>query len=98
MVFTPILPNRGMSNSASNTVNSPRLDLKGFPSLQRIANCVRKTISGATWPFRPVGNGPETKAGQRVRIGVQYYNGQHEKLQFFEYSEQKVGVGLWYDF
>jgi hypothetical protein len=38
------------------------------------------------------------QSGRRVRIGVQYYNGQHEKLQFFEYSEQKVGVGLWYDF
>ena len=38
------------------------------------------------------------QSGRRVRLGVQYFNGQHEKLQFYEYSEQKVGAGLWYDF
>ena len=38
------------------------------------------------------------ESGRRLRLGVQYFNGQHEKLQFYELSEQKVGAGLWYDF
>ena len=97
MVFTPMLPNRGMSNAASNTVNSPRLDLKEFPSLQQIAHCARKK-NGGHMAIQTGWQWTGDPSGRRVRIGVQYYNGQHEKLQFFVYSEQKVGVGLWYDF
>lgn len=38
------------------------------------------------------------QSGRRLRLGIQYFNGQHEKLQFFEQSEQKIGFGMWYDF
>ena len=37
-------------------------------------------------------------SGQRMRAGVQYFNGKHEKYEFFNTSEQKIGLGLWYDF
>ncbi len=36
--------------------------------------------------------------GRRLRVGVQYYNGNHEKFQFFQKSEQKIGIGIWHDF
>jgi hypothetical protein len=38
------------------------------------------------------------QSGRRLRLGIQYYNGQHEKLQFYDMSEQKFGFGIWYDF
>lgn len=34
----------------------------------------------------------------RIRIGLQYYNGNEEQFEFYSVSEQKVGLGLWYDF
>ena len=36
--------------------------------------------------------------GRRLRVGLQYYNGGHEKYQFFDKTEQKVGLGIWHDF
>ena len=39
---------------------------------------------------------PET--AHRIRIGLQYYNGNEEQFEFYSVSEQKVGLGLWYDF
>jgi hypothetical protein len=39
---------------------------------------------------------PET--AHRMRIGLQYYNGKEEQYEFYDLSEQKVGLGLWYDF
>ena len=36
--------------------------------------------------------------GHLLRVGAQYYNGKHERYEFFDTSEQKVGLGIWYDF
>jgi len=36
--------------------------------------------------------------GRLLRIGVQYTNGKTTQFEFFNQSEQLVGVGLWYDF
>jgi Protein of unknown function (DUF1207) len=36
--------------------------------------------------------------GQTLRFGIDYYNGKSPQSQFFETSEQQIGVGLWYDF
>lgn len=36
--------------------------------------------------------------GHLLRVGVQYYNGKHERYEFFDTSEQKFGLGIWYDF
>ncbi len=33
-----------------------------------------------------------------MRVGFQYYNGKHERYEFFDTSEQKLGFGIWYDF
>lgn len=36
--------------------------------------------------------------GQTLRLGAQYYNGKSSQTQFFDQSEQQIGMGLWYDF
>lgn len=36
--------------------------------------------------------------GQTMRIGAQYYNGKSSQFQFFDTSEEQIGMGLWYDF
>jgi hypothetical protein len=36
--------------------------------------------------------------GQAIRIGAHYYNGKSSQMQFFDTSEEQVGMGLWYDF
>jgi hypothetical protein len=35
---------------------------------------------------------------QTLRLGLHYYNGKSSQFQFFENSEQQIGLGLWYDF
>jgi len=32
------------------------------------------------------------------RIGAQYFNGMSEQYQFFNRSEEQIGLGLWYDY
>ncbi len=36
--------------------------------------------------------------GKTFRIGGHYYNGKSSQSQFYNYSEQQIGLGLWYDF
>ena len=33
-----------------------------------------------------------------IRAGVQYFNGKSDQYEFFRTSEQKLGIGIWYDF
>jgi hypothetical protein len=35
---------------------------------------------------------------QTLRLGVHYYNGKSSQFQFFDNSEEQIGLGLWYDF
>jgi hypothetical protein len=35
---------------------------------------------------------------QTFRFGAQYYNGKSSQFEFFNTSEQQLGVGIWYDF
>lgn len=35
--------------------------------------------------------------GQTLRLGVHYYNGKSSQFQFFDSSEEQIGIGLWYD-
>ncbi|MFO0788678.1 MAG: DUF1207 domain-containing protein [Pirellulales bacterium] len=35
---------------------------------------------------------------QTLRLGAQYYNGKSNQFQFFNRTEQQVGIGVWYDF
>lgn len=37
-------------------------------------------------------------SNHRVRIGVQYFTGKSDQYQFYSKNENKVGIGLWYDF
>ncbi len=36
--------------------------------------------------------------GQTFRFGFHYYNGKSSQSQFFQTSEEQIGLGLWYDF
>jgi hypothetical protein len=36
--------------------------------------------------------------GHLFRTGMEYYNGKSPQFEFFDESEQRLGVGLWYDF
>ena len=36
--------------------------------------------------------------GHAFRIGMEYYNGKSDEFEFYNQSENKLGVGLWYDF
>lgn len=38
------------------------------------------------------------KTGHLFRVGAQYFNGPSEQYQFARRHENKVGVGVWYDF
>lgn len=35
---------------------------------------------------------------QTLRVGAQYYNGKTSQFEFFDESEQQLGMGIWYDF
>jgi hypothetical protein len=36
--------------------------------------------------------------GKTFRLGAHYYNGHSSQAQFYQTSEQQIGIGLWYDF
>lgn len=38
------------------------------------------------------------ETGKVFRIGAHYYNGKSSQSQFFDTSEEQIGMGLWYDF
>ncbi len=38
------------------------------------------------------------QSGQLFRIGMQYYRGKSDQWEFADQFEQKVGMGIWYDF
>jgi hypothetical protein len=37
-------------------------------------------------------------SGKVLRLGLHYYNGKSSQYQFFNQSEEQIGVGMWYDF
>jgi len=38
------------------------------------------------------------QAGQLFRIGLDYFNGKSDQVQFLNQFEQQIGLGVWYDF
>ena len=46
----------------------------------------------AGWQWRP------TASGKLFRAGVQYFNGKSDQFSFYDENENKVGLGLWYDY
>ena len=38
------------------------------------------------------------RANHLFRAGVQYFSGKSDQYQFFKQYEEKIGLGLWYDF
>lgn len=45
--------------------------------------------TGWAWPSR---------SGNLFRVGMQYYAGKSEQYEFFRKYEEKIGLGVWYDF
>lgn len=37
-------------------------------------------------------------SGHRLRIGAQYFAGKSEQYEFFNHYEERIGMGVWYDF
>ncbi len=37
-------------------------------------------------------------SGHTLRTGLHYYNGKSNQFQFFDESEEQIGMGLWYDY
>ncbi|MCC9604321.1 DUF1207 domain-containing protein [Blastopirellula sp. JC732] len=37
-------------------------------------------------------------SGHLLRMGLNYYNGNSSQLSFYQYWEQQVGFGIWYDY
>ena len=33
-----------------------------------------------------------------LRIGAHYYNGLSNQYSFYQYFEQQIGLGVWYDY
>lgn len=48
-------------------------------------------VAQAGWQWRGTSN-------HLLRVGVQYFNGKSDQYQFCHRSEEKIGMGLWYDF
>ncbi len=46
----------------------------------------------AGWSWRGSGG------GHLVRVGLEYFNGKDEQFEFFNESQEKLGLGLWYDY
>lgn len=44
------------------------------------------------WQWRP------TDKGKTLRLGLQYYNGKSNQFSFYNENENKVGLGMWYDY
>ena len=38
------------------------------------------------------------ESGSTLRTGLHYVNGKSTQYQFFDNSEEQIGIGLWYDF
>jgi hypothetical protein len=36
--------------------------------------------------------------GQLFRMGMQYYTGKSDQFEFFDHFEDKLGLGVWYDY
>lgn len=37
-------------------------------------------------------------SGHLVRFGAHYFNGKTDQYQFFRHHEERIGIGLWYDY
>ncbi|MCE9547521.1 MAG: DUF1207 domain-containing protein [Planctomycetia bacterium] len=79
---------------------SPRCNVGpwGTPFVATNAHLRQESNFGGNFVFQVGWQWNSAATGNRMRIGVQYYNGQSEQYEFFSTSEQKVGLGVWYDF
>ena len=69
---------------------SPFAAINGY--IRQEQNYSGNLVVQAGWQWRPWND------GKLLRAGVQYYNGKSNQFEFYDRFENKVGVGIWYDF
>jgi hypothetical protein len=69
---------------------SPFAAINGY--IRQEQNFSGNLVVQAGWQWRP------WNEGKLLRVGVQYYNGKSNQFEFYDRFENKVGVGIWYDF
>jgi len=75
--------------SASSPTGSPFEALNGI--LREEVDYGGSFVAQAGWQWRG-------RTNHLFRIGVQYFTGKSDQHQFFCRDEDKVGIGIWYDF
>ncbi|MBA4018635.1 MAG: DUF1207 domain-containing protein [Pirellula sp.] len=60
--------------------------------LRQEVNYGGNVVVQAGWQWRA------RNRGHLFRAGLQYYNGKDEQFEFYDQSENKIGIGLWYDY
>lgn len=69
---------------------APFIALNGH--LRQELNFSGNFVAQAGWQWRGLGR------GRLLRIGAQYYNGLSNQYQLYNFFENKLGVGVWYDY
>lgn len=69
---------------------SPFVALNG--QLRQELNYSGNFVAQAGWQWRGLGR------GQLLRMGAQYYNGLSNQYQLYNFFENRVGLGIWYDY
>ncbi|MCE9604693.1 MAG: DUF1207 domain-containing protein [Planctomycetia bacterium] len=69
---------------------SPFAAINGY--IRQEQNYSGNLVVQAGWQWRP------WNEGKLLRVGLQYYNGKSNQFEFYNVNENKVGLGIWYDF
>lgn len=69
---------------------SPFAAINGY--IRQEQNFSGNLVVQAGWQWRP------WNEGKLLRVGLQYYNGKSNEFEFYNRFENKVGLGIWYDF
>ena len=70
----------------------------GAPFLAMNAYLRQENDFGGFFTFQTGWQWRGARGGQRVRLGFHYQTGPSTLNEFFDQSEEQLGVGLWYDF
>lgn len=60
--------------------------------LRQEVNFGGNVVVQAGWAWRGAG------AGHLLRAGFEYFNGKSRQFEFFNQSEEQIGMGIWYDY
>jgi len=75
---------------AESNRGAPFAAINGY--IRQEQNFSGNLVVQAGWQWRP------WNEGKLLRVGLQYYNGKSNQFEFYDRFENKVGLGIWYDF